>query len=153
MHTQIRNLVNRAFTPRMVADMEPRIREITRELLDRVAPTGETDIVRDLAVPLPVTVIAELLGVDAGRRDDFKRWSTAVVRQGRGSAGRRRRSNAELAEIERDVEEFTSYFEGVIEDRRRQPLGDDLNQRHHAGEASELQLTPDDLLSFLPACC
>ncbi|HEX5478941.1 MAG TPA: cytochrome P450, partial [Dehalococcoidia bacterium] len=64
VHTELRGLVNRAFTPRMVADLEPRIREITTALLDRIVEDGETDLVRDLAVPLPVTVIAELLGVE-----------------------------------------------------------------------------------------
>ncbi|HEY8173124.1 MAG TPA: cytochrome P450, partial [Dehalococcoidia bacterium] len=54
-HTQIRNLVNRAFTPRMVADMEPRIREITQDLIDRVIETRSIELVRDLATPLPVT--------------------------------------------------------------------------------------------------
>src|SRR5438552_4514104 len=73
-HRQLRNLVTQAFTPRMVAQLEPRINAITHELLDQVADAGEMDVVRDLAYPLPVTVIAELLGIAAELREDFKRW-------------------------------------------------------------------------------
>src|SRR6266699_3408231 len=68
-HRQLRNLVSQAFTPRMVAQLEPRISAITNELLDHVATAGEMDVVRDLAYPLPVTVIAELLGITAELRD------------------------------------------------------------------------------------
>ena len=57
-HTRLRNLVNRAFTPRMVAEMEPRIRELTSQLLERVPASGAMDLTRDLAIPLPVIVIA-----------------------------------------------------------------------------------------------
>src|SRR5437588_9076646 len=66
-HRHLRSLVSQAFTPRMVAQLEPRISAITNDLLDHVAASGEMDVVRDLAYPLPVTVIAEL-------REDFKRW-------------------------------------------------------------------------------
>ncbi len=142
LHTRMRNLVNRAFTPRMVADLEPRIREITRELLDRVAPKGETDLVRDLAIPLPVTVIAEILGVDPERRDDFKRWSTAVV------AGDAATTDAERAAIERDLEDFQDYFEAVIEERRSQPRGDDLIRALIRAQEDEQLLSADDVLAF-----
>ncbi len=118
VHTHIRNLVNRAFTPRMVAEMEPRIREITCELLDAVAENGKMDLVTDLAIPLPVTIIAEILGVDPTRRDDFKRWSNAIVEERRldhddahaDERGRRRRVPA--------------YFEQAIDERRREPKDD-----------------------------
>src|SRR5947209_4939934 len=78
-HRQLRNLVTQAFTPRMVAQMEPRITAITHELLDKVTAKGQMDVVADLAYPLPVTVIAELLGIPAELREDFKRWSDAIV--------------------------------------------------------------------------
>jgi cytochrome P450 len=77
-HTQMRNLVNRGFTPRRIAALEPRIREITRRALDQIDP-ADFDLVRELNVPLPVTVIAKLLGVEAERMEDFKRWSDAIV--------------------------------------------------------------------------
>jgi cytochrome P450 len=72
-HRQLRSLVSLVFTPRRVARLEPRIRAIASELLDAVPATGAMDVVRDLAYPLPVTVIAELLGVPVEMREDFKR--------------------------------------------------------------------------------
>src|SRR2546421_2507444 len=78
-HRHLRSLVSQVFTPRMVAQLEPRISAITNDLLDHVAAAGEMDVVRDLAYPLPVTVIAELLGIPAELREDFKRWSDALV--------------------------------------------------------------------------
>src|SRR5579884_2165642 len=78
-HRQLRALVSQAFTPRVVAQMEQRIQEITNQLLDQVAGKGEMDAIGDLAYPLPVTVIAELLGIPPELREDFKRWSDAIV--------------------------------------------------------------------------
>ena len=72
-HQQLRRLVSRAFTPKVVADLEPRITELTGELLDDVSG-DDFELVRDLAYPLPVIVIAELLGVPSGDRDLFKVW-------------------------------------------------------------------------------
>ncbi|HEV2662380.1 MAG TPA: cytochrome P450, partial [Ktedonobacteraceae bacterium] len=77
-HRQLRSLATLAFTPRVVAQMEPRIRAITNTLLEQAPATGEIDVIRDLAYPLPVTVIAELLGVPPELRADFKRWSDAL---------------------------------------------------------------------------
>jgi cytochrome P450 len=143
LHTNLRNMVNRAFTPRMVADMEPRIRQITAGLLDRVTATGQLDLVSDLAIPLPVTVIAEILGVEAERRDDFKRWSNSVI--GNEAAT----TDEERAEIERDVAEFTEYFQNVIEARTAEPRDDLISALVTAAAAdTEVHLTPDDLLGF-----
>jgi cytochrome P450 len=72
-HQKLRRLVSRAFTPKVVADLEPRIAELTRELLDTVTD-NEFELVRDLAYPLPVIVIADLLGVPSSDRDLFKQW-------------------------------------------------------------------------------
>ncbi len=141
-HTKMRNLVNRAFTPRMVADLEPRIREIARSLLARVAAAGTMDLVDDLAIPLPVTVIAELLGVDAGRREEFKRWSNSVIANAPDSG-----SDAPGAPS-LDLQEFIRYFEDVIEQRRREPR-DDLISAVVRAEDGDLKLMPDDVLAFV----
>jgi cytochrome P450 len=80
-HTRIRRLLSRAFTPRVINELEPRLREIIQEMVDDMvakAATGTADLVRDLAVPFPVTVIAELLGIPKERRADFRRWSEAM---------------------------------------------------------------------------
>ena len=77
-HDQLRGLVSRAFTPRRVAESEGRIRELTGHLVGNL-PNGEFDLVPGLSVPLPVAVIAEILGVDARHQEDFRRWSAATV--------------------------------------------------------------------------
>lgn len=138
-HTYIRNLVNRAFTPRMVSAMEPRIREITTQLLDAVVDGGSMDLVADLAMPLPVTIIAEILGVEAERRDDFKRWSNAVV----GSAATGDAQSAASA----DMIEFRDYFGEVIEMRRKAPKEDLLsNLVRDAGQGRGL--TSEEIVAF-----
>ncbi len=139
-HTQIRGLVNRAFTPRMVADLEPRIRQIASDLLERALRTSEVELVADLAAPLPVTVIAEILGVDPDRRDDFKRWSNAVVGGLVGGAD-------EVAQRERDRDEFFAYFSEAIEARRRQPRNDLVSAILRA-EEQDVALTADEIAAF-----
>ena len=117
-HRQLRNLVSQAFTPRMVAQLEPRITAITNELLDHVAAAGELDVVRDLAYPLPVTVIAELLGIPAELREDFKRWSDAFVAGDQGLAEEERRA------LFQEVQSMYGYFTQVLEERRQHPQND-----------------------------
>jgi cytochrome P450 len=78
-HEQYRKLVNRAFTPRRVATLEPRVRELTVELLDNIDPRHPVDLVDSLCAPLPMLVIAELLGLPAEDRENFRRWSDAIM--------------------------------------------------------------------------
>ena len=141
-HTRLRNLVNRAFTPRMVAEMEPRIRELTAELLDRVAPAGEMDLTRDLAIPLPVIVIAEILGVEAERYEDFKRWSDDVVLLMSGSV-----SESEREALRADLEALSAYFQEIIVARRNEPRNDLISMLVRA-ESEDQSLTPEEVMSF-----
>ncbi len=119
-HTSLRRKVNRAFTPRMMARWEARIREVTMALVDdfaEVAARGPADLVAGVASPLPTTVIAEMMGIPADRRDDFKRWSDQLV-DGLltgGSTVRMLRSGAEIS----------VFFARTVRQRRRRP-GDDL---------------------------
>ena len=78
-HRQLRSLVTQQFTPRIVAQLEPRITEITQTLLDKVIPDERMDIVDDLAHPLPTIVIAELLGIPSEDRLQFREWSDALL--------------------------------------------------------------------------
>src|SRR5262249_59338069 len=78
-HTAIRNLVNRGFTPRRIAMWEPRLREFTRECVNEMRQADEVDLMAALAMPLPVRLICEMLGVEPERRDDFKRWSDRII--------------------------------------------------------------------------
>ena len=140
-HARYRGILNRGFTPREIGKIEARIREITGRLVDDILARGrETDLVRDLTVPLPVTVIAELLGVDRARHGDFKRWSDAFVNQ--------MRRDAPIEPIIAGMREFNAYFAAEIERRRSDPSDDLISQLVHA-ETSEGQLSPLELLAFV----
>jgi cytochrome P450 len=118
-HTRIRNLVGKAFTPRTVERLTPRIQAITDELLDAVAPGRDMDLVRDLAYPLPVTVIAELLGVPTEDRDRLKQWSDhlAVLVDPISNAARMEVAAGAYLDL-------TAYMAGIFAERRREPRDD-----------------------------
>lgn len=78
-HRRLRKLVTMALTPRIVEQLRPRIRQIADELVDRVAPSGRMELVDDFAFPLPITVIAELLGIPVEDQGRFRTWSSAFV--------------------------------------------------------------------------
>ncbi|HLG75211.1 MAG TPA: cytochrome P450 [Ktedonobacteraceae bacterium] len=140
-HRQLRSLATLAFTPRVVAQMESRIKAITEELLDQV-PTGDTfDVIHDLAYPLPVTVIAELLGVPAEHREDFKRWSDAVVTIDVAPAEEERHNYFN------DIRNMYDYFTEVLAERRQRPK-DDLISALIAAEVDGQHLSDTELLGF-----
>jgi cytochrome P450 len=141
-HTRLRSLVSRAFTPHRIAAMEPRIRAITRELLDAVLPKGEMELIEDLAAPLPIRVIAEMLGVEPERQHDFKRWSDLFV-----SAFTRAQAGGDMTEVETGLRELRLYLEGVIAERRQEPRDDLISALLHSGE-QEGVLSPDDVVHF-----
>jgi cytochrome P450 len=142
-HRQLRNLVNLAFTPRMVAQLEPRIQEITRGLLDRLS--GEVDLIRDLAVPLPVIVIAELLGIPAEKRADFKRWSDSALAVS-GPPSYFEQDEQWQAHL-RNEEEMQEYLTRMMEERQRSPQNDLLSNLVEA-EIEGKRLTPTEVLAF-----
>lgn len=118
-HTLLRQLVSRPFSPRAIAGWQPRVGALAEELVDglvRRSHDGDADLVRDLAVPLPVTVIAEMLGIPTDRREDFRRWSNALVG---GLAG------IGDQDAVADVGEMFEYFWQLVEHRRAEP-GEDL---------------------------
>jgi cytochrome P450 len=145
VHTKLRGLVSKAFTSRAIAKLEPRIEQITHELLDQVVETGRIDLITDLAYPLPVIVIAELLGVPASERAAFKRWSDAVVQ----AADRvfETRSGARAANEPDPVAEMEAYFRTVIAERRAAPR-DDMISELIAAELEGEQLTEEDVVAF-----
>ncbi|WP_433561221.1 cytochrome P450 family protein [Nocardia sp. CA-151230] len=96
-HTRLRKLVTRAFTPRRVAALGPRIEEITGSLLDALEGRSEADLLREFAEPLPITVICELLGVPLGDRADFQEWTRALVAVAGHDEDRARASEAMAA--------------------------------------------------------
>jgi cytochrome P450 len=142
-HTRLRALVSQAFTPRMVEQLEPRIREITRELLEPALDAGECDLVATLAYPLPVIVIAEILGIPPEDRAKFKEWSDEAVASlgtGLGEGGRQVREGIFL--------EMRDYFTAMAEERRRHPRGDLISGLVAAEQDGE-RLTFPDLLQML----
>ena len=141
-HTRMRALVNRAFTPRIVERLAPRVQSLVGELLDAVQDRGEMDVVRDLAYPLPAIVIAELLGVPPEDRDRFKTWSQGIIAfQGTG------RTRPEvLAESQRHLLEMRAFLSSLAEQRRREPR-EDLLSRLVEAEAQGDKLTEAELLT------
>ena len=140
-HTRLRKLVSKAFTPRMVSQLEPRIRLVTDELLDAVIEKGAFDLVQDLAYPLPVIVIAEMLGVDPERRDDFKRWSDDVIHI--VAAGQ---NEERMAQYMESWEAFKAYFVEMVEVRRLAPREDLVSAMVQAQEERDA-LTLSELLN------
>jgi len=121
-HTKMRGLVQKAFTPRMVEGLRPRIAAIVETLLDRACARGHIDVVADLAYPLPIQVICEMLGIPEGDRDRFSEWSRVLSRS----------LDPEFLQPKDATEEriaavgaFGAYFLPLLEERRRAP-GDDL---------------------------
>src|SRR2546425_804761 len=137
-HTRLRRLVSKAFTPRAVEKMRPLIQEIVNELLDGLAGHAEFDLVSELAWPLPVIVIAEMLGIPREDRGRFKRWSDAMVATLGGDY-------SSLDEARRSNEELVDYVSRVIADRRKQPR-DDLISRLVAAEESGQRMSEDEML-------
>src|SRR2546427_9033483 len=79
-HTKLRALISKAFTPRVVANLESRIRELSRQLLNQTIERGEMDLAADFSVPLPMLVIAEMLGVPVADWPRYKRWSDVILK-------------------------------------------------------------------------
>ncbi len=142
VHGHLRNIVNRGFTPREIQRLAPRIQELTDSLLDEVVPRGEMKLMQDLAVPLPVTVIAELLGVASERRDDFKRWSDRFI-----STVAAPRDPETLGEIEKAMREFADYFGEVIAKRKTKPE-DDLISMIVGARTPNGSLSDEEILAF-----
>ncbi|MQY17140.1 cytochrome P450 family protein [Nocardia macrotermitis] len=135
-HTRLRKLVTKAFTARRIALLRPRVEQIADELLDALRGRERTDLIAEFAVPLPITVICEILGVAVTDRDSFRRWTTDVV----GVAGReqqRRESTAAMAEFLRDL----------VRDKLSRPGEDLLSALAHTTDDGD-RLTPAELVSM-----
>ena len=140
-HTRLRLLVSKAFTPRAIAALEPRIREIATSLLDAAADRPDFDLVRDFSAPLPVIVIAELLGVEPERRADFKRWSDDVV----SAVGPT--LDFDPSRMNESVFALGAYFAQVVQARRQQRR-DDLISALVAAQEDRDALSPVEVMGF-----
>jgi cytochrome P450 len=136
-HQRHRKLVSPAFTPRRIAALEVRVRELARELLDDVRSGASVDFASAVAVPLPMLVIAEMLGIPVEDRDRFKVWSDAMI----DAATEPKDETYQLAF------ELWEYFEKIIEQRRAEPADDLVSVIAHA-EVDDVPLTNAELNGF-----
>jgi cytochrome P450 len=139
-HRQLRSLVSKAFTPRSIARLEVRLGELMDELLAAKVGAGELDVVADISDQLPVAMIAEMLGVDTGTRQEFKRWSESFT----ATALAQSHAQDGMAEHFATLEQMFSYFDAVIQDRRVRPQ-DDLITALVEAEESGTRLSPEEL--------
>jgi cytochrome P450 len=139
-HTRLRALVQKAFTPRVVEQVRARIQKLTENLLDAAARRGRMDLVRDYALPIPTTIIAEMLGVPVEDRHRFHRWSRVIV-QSNPSGWRMFRAIP-------NVVAFLRYIRKLVRARRRRPL-DDLVTALVQVEESGDQLNEDELVAMV----
>jgi cytochrome P450 len=137
-HNRHRKLVIRAFTPGATLELETMVRQIARECLEAIEPGEPADLVDALAVPVPMFVIAEMLGVPRSDRADFKRWSDSMIEAGGGN--RSPATDAALGEM-------LGYFARVLGDRRRAPK-DDLISTLARGEIDGVHLSDPEILMF-----
>jgi len=157
-HGKLRALINKGFTPRMVKKLEVTFRGLVKESLDAIAEQGHCDFVEDVAVPLPLLVIAEMLGIRREDRLRFHQWSDAMIR-GDGA-----KDPVIIGAAGRAFVEYSAYLTDILEDRRRNPKDDlisilvgadesgmlrNLGQEmggHHQGDAHQLELANNELI-------
>ena len=118
-HAQLRGLINKGFTPRMVAKLEEPFREIVKDAIDAVASKGECDFVEAISVPVPLRLIAFMMGVQPDDYDTFHRWSDHMI----GAEGRLDDPEV-VAKAGQAYAEYATYISQVIEDRRQNPRDD-----------------------------
>ncbi|WP_055530863.1 cytochrome P450 [Streptomyces graminilatus] len=146
MHRRLRSLVSKAFTPRLVAGLEPRITELATALLDGVAGQDRFDLVEAVTHPLPVFVIAELLGIPVADRALFEKWALAfIAANGGGESALPSEANV-LAFVE-TAREMRAYMLEYVGRRRAEPQ-DDLISQLATAHTEDGQLDDDEIIGF-----
>lgn len=162
-HGQLRKLINKGFSPRMVSKLEVYFRDMTRKAVDRIAKTGRCDFVLAVSVPLPLELIAELIGIDKKDRDRFHVWSDDMIASDGFYHDPKVMQRATEA-----FSEYVTYLHDAIEERKKMPrddlmsilvhakegglLGQDNNHKANAREKvgeADLEMAGDELLMFL----
>jgi len=138
-HTRLRALVHKGFTPSLVEQMRGRVQSLADELLDKVASKGEMDLIADYALPLPMTIITEILGVPTEDRHKFHKWSQAVVSLSSPNA---------TVRVIPSVWMFIRYLRRFFKVRRRDPRDDMASALIQAEEAGD-KLNEDELLAMV----
>jgi cytochrome P450 PksS len=138
-HTRLRQFVHKAFTPRLIEQMRERVQTLANDLLDAVARKGEMDLIREYALPLPMIIITEILGVPIQDRDKFHKWSKVIVAVDQFNANWR---------VIPAVWMFNRYLRRFFKVRRAD-LRDDLVSALIQGEEAGDRLSEDELLAMV----
>ena len=136
-HTRLRSLVNQAFTSRRVDAMQPHIQAIADRLLDQVAPQGAMDLIAAYALPLPVIVICDLLGIPADDQDAVCDWSQAIISPGR--------QQLNFSKRRRIMKRFIAYVRHLIQTRQQNPIDDLISALVQAEETGGDKLSAEEL--------
>lgn len=139
-HTRYRRMINRAFTPRAIAWMDPLVNEVADQLAGGLEDGDVIDAMERITIPLPVWAIMRILGIEDRYRDDLRRWSDSSNASLGGKLSAER-----WIEVERDILEFQQVICGILDDRRADPQ-DDLLSRIVATEEGEVPLTNQELV-------
>jgi cytochrome P450 len=142
-HTRLRGLVSKAFTPRVVENLRPRVQELVDSLLDAAIERGSLEVIEEFAYPLPVVVISEMLGVPAEDHEQFKGWSRVLAR---ALDPEYMATQEQINERMGAFMEFAQYFFGLFAARRADPRDDMITALVQAEEEGD-KLTESELLS------
>src|SRR5262249_16185148 len=145
-HTKLRALINRAFPPGVITSLEPRIRGLARMLVDQTIECGAMDLAMDFSVPLPMMVIAEMLGIPVADRARLSGWADSLLTLSHDILGGQAAIDA-VAEYRAATEEMSDYLKGLIDDCRKAPR-DDLLTRLVAAEVAGERLEHAEILGF-----
>jgi cytochrome P450 len=140
VHSRLRGLVQMAFTPRLIARLYERIQTVADELLDAVQDRARMDLIGEYAFPLPIVIIAELLGVAARDRDRLRNWSAIMIGNDRSPTG--------LQRLVPSMHEFADYLRVMFDERRREPR-DDLLSALVEAERSRDRLSEEELFGMV----
>jgi cytochrome P450 len=138
-HTRLRSLVHQAFVPRLIAQMRERVHTLAHELIDRVQAKGEMDLIEDFALPIPMTVISEMLGVPERDRDNFSKWSNTMVSISKPTDG--------VLALP-DLYKVVRYLRKLFREHRARPK-DNLTTLLLQAEAEGSKLSEDELVSMV----
>src|ERR671931_2397480 len=150
-HSQLRRVISSAFSPNTIFKLKPRIEQICHDMIDKVIEQGHMDLINDLAYPLPVTVIAELLGIPVQDQDTFKKWADDLLGSTRGSSNNLPTDKDSEMIFTRVQSEMDSYFNNIIEKRRMQKglsSSIDLIDNLLRAEIDGNRLSREDILAF-----
>jgi len=143
-HTRLRGMVSRNFAPRVIELLAPRVRAVSHQLIDAIIAGGrrDMDLIADFALPLPLTIIADMLGVDPEHNQDFHRWSDILL------ASSDTPSTVPEEVVQTAVAEFSEYFRRHYRERIAAPGSDLLSQLTRA-EAGDQPMATEDMLAYV----